>query len=71
MRHTMTLEIELDVDVPDGVTWKADVKDAIEDHIDALLRARLDGKDIALAGGASLRVDGHSTVAVPGAWPYR
>ncbi len=68
MTHTITLEIELDLDVPEGTPWTPEVKDGIEAGIDALLREHADGRAL---GGAGVRVEGHSVVAVPGAWPYR
>jgi hypothetical protein len=71
VRHTITLEIELDVDAPAGVAWSQELKDDVEGWVDAVLRAHADGRDITARDGASLRVDGHSVVVIPGAWPYR
>lgn len=70
VRHTITLEIELDIDVPAGVAWSQELKDDIEGWVDAALRTRADGREITTREGASLRVDGHSVVVTPGAWPF-
>ena len=71
VRRTVTLEIELDVDVPDGITLSQDAKDDIEAWIDQNLLAAADGRDITTRDGSTLRVDGHSVVVTPGPWPFR
>ena len=71
VHHTVTLEIEMDVDVPGDVRWSQEVKDDIEAWIDRNLLSAVDGRDITTREGATLRVDGHSVVVIPGAWPYR
>jgi hypothetical protein len=71
VRHTLTLEVELELDVPAGARWSQDLKDDIEAWIDAELLGRADGREITTRAGARLRVNGHSVVVIPAAWPYR
>jgi len=70
VRRTVTLEIELDVDVPAETSLTQEMKDDIEAWVDARLLGAIDGGDITTRSGLGLRVDGHSVVVIPGAWPY-
>ena len=71
VRRTVTLDIELDLDVPDGAEWSQEVRDDVEAWIDAELLRAADGREITTRNGFTLRVDGHSVVVIPAAWPYR
>jgi len=71
VRHTVTLEIELDVDVPAEARLSQETRDDVEAWINSQLLDAVDGRDITTRDGATLRVDGHSVVVIPGAWPYR
>lgn len=71
VHRTVTLEIELDVDVPDEARLTQETKDEIEAWVDARLLGALDGGEITTSSGARLRVDGHSVVVIPGEWPLR
>lgn len=69
-RHTITLEVELDVDVPESMAWSQELKDDVEGWVDRVLLAAADGADVPAAGG-TLRVQSHSVVVTPGTWPMR
>jgi len=70
-RHTITLEVELDVDVPEGTPWNQELKDDVEGWVDRVLLAGADGEAISVRSGGPLTVRSHSVAAAPGTWPYR
>jgi hypothetical protein len=69
--HTVTLEVELDVDAPDGVGWTREMADEVERWLAVDVLGGVDGREVAVGGGVRVRVVGHSVVGVPGAWPMR
>ena len=71
VRRTVTLEIELDVDVPAEAGLSQEMKDDIEAWVDARLLGAIDGGAITTRDGSALRVDGHSVMVIPADWPMR
>jgi hypothetical protein len=70
MARTVTLEIELDVDVAEGERWTNDTAQAFEDWLDREVLAAVDGRAVDLQG-VGVRIQGHSLTRVSTAWPYR
>jgi hypothetical protein len=70
MRRTVTVEVEVDVEVADGARWNNDVAQAFEDWLHTDVLGALDGREVTLHE-LPLRVDGHSVTRVAAAWPYR
>jgi hypothetical protein len=66
----MTLEVELDVDVPDGVRWSDDMAAEFEEWLATDVLNAFDGRTLTLRG-VPMRLDGHSVTRINAAWPYR
>jgi hypothetical protein len=70
MQRTVTLEVQLDVDVPEGVHWSDDIATAFEDWLATDVLNPLDGRDITLSD-VSMHIEGHSVTRIANTWPYR
>jgi hypothetical protein len=70
-RRTVTLEVELDVDVPDGVHWSQDMADDIESWLSTDVLGGVSGREVMLRGGVRVRVASQSVAGVSGPWPFR
>jgi hypothetical protein len=69
-RRVVTMEIEMDVDVPGGAHWSNELANAVEDWLAIDVLADIDGSEVTLQG-VRLRVDGHSVTRIATASPYR
>ena len=69
--RTVALEVEIDVDVPDGVAWSRELDEDVERWLAEDVLGGADGRELALRDGARVRIAGHSASWVPDAWPMR
>ncbi len=69
-RRVVTMEVEMDVDVPEGAHWSNELANDVEDWLATDVLAAIDGREVTLHG-VRLRIDGHSVTRIATASPYR